>query len=78
MKDPSRAVWLAASLRMEIDRLNEATERADELQAPDIASKLRDLVLELAKLYQQLIKLAAPAPPGSQRKNASHKDDVPF
>jgi len=71
-KDPSGYVWLAASIRLEIDRLSEHSRRADDLELPDLSAKLQDAAIELAKMYEQLIKLASPAAPAQQ------SEDLPF
>lgn len=77
-QDPSRAVWLAAGIRLDIDRLTESAERADELKLPEIASQFRDLALEMAKLYEQLIKLASPTSGRKQVPHSSLQEDLPF
>jgi len=71
-KDPSGYVWLAASMRLAIDQLTDYASRADGLELPDVSSKLTDAAVELAKLYEKLIRLASPAP--SPQKT----EDLPF
>lgn len=60
-KDPSGYVWLAASIRSLIERLVQDSNRAVDLELPDIAAKLTDSALELGYVYKKLIDLASPA-----------------
>lgn len=78
-KDPSGYVWLAATLRMEIERLAECSQRADELELPKLSAKLGDAAIELAKVYEKLIQLASPAPAGQKPARMDYDaPELPF
>lgn len=78
-KDPSAYVWLAASIRLDIDRLAEHTQRADELELSQLSAKIEDASIQLAQVYEQLIKLASPASgPHHSRHLAPQSERLPF
>lgn len=60
--DPSRYIWLAASLRLDIERLVEHSNTASDLELQQMSTDLTDAAVKIGELYDQLVKLASPAP----------------
>jgi hypothetical protein len=61
-KDPSRYVWLAISLRSEIERLIANANTASDLELEHLSLKLTDASIQIGQCYEKLIQLASPAP----------------